>query len=155
MQGRHNRSENVVATTKHTHRETHPIYDEMKGTPSAQPTAAGTTSAGQTNATIGVGQTEYRGNDVPIGGHSVATGDTSRPGGHLQEGISEASIKSGVIGFGGSGVPQEHAALSTRSNPVANLDRNQIVGGGNMASGPTTSDTANQPSTLKSALPRT
>lgn len=140
---------------KYTHSETHPIYDEMKGTPSTQPTAAGTTSAGQTGTTTGLGQSEYRGNDVPIGGHSAATGNTSRPGGHMQEGISEASIKSGVIGFGGSGAPQGHAALSTHNNPEANLDRNQIVGGGNMASGPNTSDTTNQPSALNSALPRT
>jgi len=141
------------ATGAHHAGETHPIYDEMKGTPSTQPTAAGTTSAGQTGTTTGLGQSEYRGNDVPIGGHSAATGNTSRPGGHMQEGISEASIKSGVIGFGGSGAPQGHAALSTHNNPEANLDRNQIVGGGNMASGPNTSDTTNQPSALNSALP--
>jgi hypothetical protein len=127
----------------------------MKGTSSAQPTATGTTSAGQTGATSSLGQTDYRGTDAPIGGHSAATGNTARPSGHMHEGISEASIKSGVIGFGGSGEPQQHAALPLHNNQEANLDRNQIVGGGNMAPGPTTSDTAHQPSTLQSALPRT
>jgi hypothetical protein len=65
----------------------------------------------------------------------------------MHEGMSQASIKSGVIGFG-TGERQEHAALSSRQNPEANLDRNQIVGGGSMAPGATVSETSQQPSVL-------
>jgi hypothetical protein len=127
----------------------------MTGSSSTQPTAAGTsTSAGQT-ATAGLGQIEHRGTEGPLGGHSAVAGGTSRPGaGHMHEGMSEASIKSGVIGFGAN-EGQEHAALSTHHNPQADLDRNQVVGGGNVPSAPTTADTSEQPSTVKSALPRT
>jgi hypothetical protein len=71
----------------------------------------------------------------------------------MHEGISEASIKSGVIGFG-TGDRQEHAALSLH-NPDSNLNRNQVLGGGNTGTGPTDTDPTDQPSTLKQALPRT
>jgi hypothetical protein len=72
----------------------------------------------------------------------------------MHEGMSEASIKSGVIGFGGAGQRQEHAALSSH-NPESNLNRDQIVGGGTTGHGSTKTDTSDQPSTLKQALPRT
>jgi hypothetical protein len=67
--------------------------------------------------------------------------------------MSEASIKSGVIGFGSSH-QQEHAALPSH-NPESDLDRNQILGGGSTGRGPTTADTSEQPSALKQALPGT
>jgi hypothetical protein len=132
------------------------------GTSSTQPTTS--TSAGQTGTSTGLGQTagtstgpgqtEYRGTEAPLGSHGAAVDSSTRPGaGHIHEGMSEASIKSGVIGFG-AGERQGHAALSSHQNPEANLDTNQIVGGGN-APGPTTADTSSQPSVLSSANPRT
>jgi hypothetical protein len=72
----------------------------------------------------------------------------------MHEAMSEASIKSGVIGFG-AGQSQGHAALSTHQNPEASLDRNQIVGGGSNAPPPTSADASYQPSVLSSAVPRT
>jgi hypothetical protein len=122
---------------------------------STQPAATSTsTSAGQT-ATTGLGQTEQRGTGNPLDGPSAVAGSASRPGaGYVHEGMSEASIKSGIIGFG-SNERQEHAALPSHHNPQANLDRDQVVGGGNVASAPTATDASEQPSTLKSALPRT
>jgi hypothetical protein len=118
--------------------------------------ATGTsTSAGATGTSTGLGHTEHRGTEGPLGTHSNVASDSSRPGaGHMHEGMSTASIKSGVIGFG-TGQRQEHAALPLHHNAEENLDRNQIVGGGNMGPGPTTTATGDQPSTLKQALPRT
>jgi hypothetical protein len=131
----------------------------MASTSSTQPTgtSAGQTTAstglGQTSGTsTGLGQTEYRGTEAPLASHSAATSTGPGPG-HMHEGMSEASIKSGVIGFG-AGERQGHAALPQHQNPEADLDRNQIVGGGN-APGPATGDTSNQPSVLQSVNPRT
>ncbi|KAH7081033.1 hypothetical protein FB567DRAFT_532330 [Paraphoma chrysanthemicola] len=119
-------------------------------TGAAQPTTTGaSTSAGQTGASTGLGHTEH--------GQSAGLGDSSRPNvnptgaGHMHEGMSEASIKSGVIGFGAS-ERQEHAALSSR-NADSSLNRDQILGGGNTGTGPTVTDPADQPSTIKQALP--
>lgn len=132
--------------------QTHPIYDSMKETPSTQPAATGlSTSAGQT--TVPASSTV-----TPIGGQSTFAGESARPdvnprgAGHIHEGLSEASIKSGIIGFG-TGQNQEHAALPSH-NPESELNRNQIVGGGNTGQGPTTADTSSQPSALKQVLPR-
>jgi hypothetical protein len=132
----------------------------MASPSSTQPTTS--TSAGQTTTSTGLGQTsgtstgldqtEHRGTEAPLVGHSAATSTGPGPG-RMHEGMSEASIKSGVIGFG-AGERQGHAALSQHTNPEADLDRNQIVGGGN-APGPTTADTSNQPSILQSINPRT
>lgn len=121
------------------------------GTSSTQPTNTGT-SAGQTTTSTGLGQSEHRSTEAPLAGHGATTGSGPGPG-HMHEGISEASIKSGVIGFG-AGERQGHAALSSHQNSEANLDRDQIFGGGN-ASGLTTADTSNQPGVLNSAVPRT
>jgi hypothetical protein len=70
--------------------------------------------------------------------------------------MSAASIKSGIIGFG-TDERQEHAALPSRHFQEENLDRDQIVGGGNTGYAPTTTQTAtgDQPSTIKQGLPRT
>jgi hypothetical protein len=146
-------------------------------------TPATGTSAGLAGTSTGLGNTEQRGSQGPLGSHGTATDSpssglghtahtgtggplssnvashSSRPGagaGLMHEGMSTASIKSGVIGFGTS-ERQEHAALPSHHNPEANLDSNQIVGGGNVGHGPTSTNTAtdDQPSTLKQALPRT
>jgi hypothetical protein len=132
--------------------ETHPIYDQMKGSSSGQPATTGTAmSAGQTGTSTGLGHTEHQGTEGTLGGHSALAGHSVRPGapgaGNMHEGISEASIKSGVIGFG-TGERQEHAALSSRQNPEVNLDRNQVVGGGSMAPDATIAETSKQPSVL-------
>ena len=139
-----------------------PIYDSMKSTSSTQPTTAGTsTSVGQADTSTGLGHTQHTGTGGPTGSHGTVAGENTRPdvnprgAGHTHAGMSEASIKSGVIGFGGAGQRQEHAAMSSQQNPESDLNRNQILGGGNTARGPTTADTAEQPSTLKQALPRT
>jgi hypothetical protein len=131
----------------------------MASTSSTQPTGSSagqtttSTGLGQTSGTLtGLGQPEHRGTEAPPAGHSAATSTGPGPG-HMHEGMSEASIKSGIIGFG-AGERQGHAALSQHQNPEADLDRNQIVGGGN-APGPTTGDTSNQPSVLQSVNPRT
>jgi hypothetical protein len=124
----------------------------MKRDSTAQPATTGTAmSAGQTDTTTGLGHTEHTGTEGTLAGHSAVAGQSVRPGalgaGNMHEGMSQASIKSGVIGFG-TGERQEHAALSSRQNPEANLDRNQIVGGGSMAPGATVSETSQQPSVL-------
>jgi hypothetical protein len=146
MKGMSNGLQCLRTAPDYEYSEAHPIYDQMKSSSSAQPTTTGTTtSAGQTGTSTGLGHTEHMGTGGSLGDHSVRPG---APGaGNMHEGISEASIKSGVIGFG-TGERQEHAALSSRQNPEAGLDRNQVVGGGNMAPGPTTADTSEQPSTL-------
>jgi hypothetical protein len=117
-----------------------------------------TPSAGQTTAFAPLGQPQQSSTTAPIGGQSTFAGESARPdvnirgAGHTHEGLSEASIKSGIIGFD-SGQRQEHAALPSH-NPESELNRNQIVGGGNTGQGPTTADTTSQPSTLKQALSR-
>ncbi|KAH4863478.1 hypothetical protein HBH75_005690 [Parastagonospora nodorum] len=132
--------------------QTHPIYDQMAGEPaSTQPTTA--TSVGQTSTSPSLGQTEHSGTGRTLGSHGATVGSTTRPGtGPMHEAMSEASIKSGVIGFG-AGQSQGHAALSTHQNPEASLDRNQIVGGGSNAPAPTSADASYQPSVLSSAVP--
>jgi hypothetical protein len=145
--GKSNGVQGLSAVSDYKSSQTHPIYHEMKGTSSAHPTTAGTTtSAGQTGTSTGLGHTEHTGTEGFLGGHNAAADHSVRPGAP-GAGVSEASIKSGVIGFG-AGERQEHAALPTHQNLEANLDRNQVVGGGNMASGPTIADTSEQPSTL-------
>jgi hypothetical protein len=141
-------------------------------------TPATGTSTGLAGTSTGLGHTEHSDTGGPLGSHSTATGgpsaglghtahtgtggplgnnvtsDTSRPGaGVMHEGMSTASIKSGVIGFGTS-ERQEHAALPSHHNPEANLDRNQVVGGGSMGNSPATTNTStgDQPSTLKQVI---
>ncbi|KAF1844175.1 uncharacterized protein K460DRAFT_357797 [Cucurbitaria berberidis CBS 394.84] len=85
-----------------------------------------------TGGPIGSSNTTSR---EPIGGSSTTSGGNIRPDyptgkDHLTAGISDASIKSGVIGFG-AGERQEHAALSTHNPTEQYMDRNQVVGGGN------------------------
>lgn len=71
----------------------------------------------------------------PIGSHGTTSGGHLRPDANptgkegLTTGLSDASIKSGVIGFG-AGERQEHAALPTHNPTSEYMDRNQVVGGG-------------------------
>jgi hypothetical protein len=132
------------------------------------------TSAGPTATSTGLGHSEHTATGGPMGTTSTGLGQSepvgtgaalgsgitsqsSRPGaGAMHEGMSTASIKSGIIGFGTS-ERQEHAALPSHHNQEENLDRNQIVGGGGSGYAPTSTQTStgDQPSTLKQALPRT
>lgn len=143
------------------HSQTHPIYDEMTAqtgdpttTTSHPTTATSTTTPATTGAASGLGKGEPGIAQGSSGTHST-TSDSVRPGtstltsGNANDGFSQASIKSGVIGFGGMG--QEHAAMPSRNNPAEKtLDHNQVVGGGN-----TTADTPNQPSVASQNAPRT
>jgi hypothetical protein len=152
MRGKSNGLQYWSAVPNYEPSETHPIYDQMKADSTAQPATTGTaTSAGQTGTSTGLGHTEHTGTEGTLGGHNALADQSVRPGapgaGNMHEGMSQASIKSGVIGFG-TGERQEHAALSSRQNPEANLDRNQIVGGGSMAPGATVGETSQQPSVL-------
>lgn len=110
---------------------------------------AGEASRFSNNPTAGAGTTTglgeerhagHAGTDGPIGGARVAgtSGDdsqldSSRP--HVSSGAyngnSEASIKSGVIGFSPGSSGQGHAALPSNNAAEDRLDRNQIVGQGN------------------------
>lgn len=116
-------------------------------------------SAGQTGASAGLGHSDKTGTPAPSGVHSANVGDDARPGaGFSHDALSNASIKSGVIGFGGH--QEGHAALPSHNQPEANhpegnLSSKQIVGGGSTATGPTAIDTPEQPNTLNSANPRT
>ncbi|KAH7406848.1 hypothetical protein DE146DRAFT_778339 [Phaeosphaeria sp. MPI-PUGE-AT-0046c] len=133
----------------------HPIYNEMAGSSTAQPATIGTsTSAGQTGTSAGLGQTEKTGTPAPSGVHSAHVSDNSPSGArHSFDALSGASIKSGVIGFGGG--HQGHAALSSHQTEAnqPGLDHKQVLGGGSTAPGPRVSDTSEQPSTLNSAIP--
>jgi hypothetical protein len=59
-------------------------------------------------------------------------GDSTRPqvGSGAYDGNSEASIKSGIIGFTPGQAGQGHAALPNNSTVEDKLDRNQVVGQG-------------------------
>jgi hypothetical protein len=128
----------------------------MTGSSTAQPVTS--TSAGQTGTSASLGQTEKTGTAAPSGLYTADFSDRSPSGaGQSFDAMSGASIKSGVIGFGGG--HQGHAALPSHQNdanhPEASLDSKQILGGGSTAPGPTTTNTSEQPSTLNSAIPRT
>ncbi|KAF2025734.1 hypothetical protein EK21DRAFT_103721 [Setomelanomma holmii] len=134
----------TASSGTHHDSQSTPIYDQMTG---HEGNTTGTTHSTTTDSSTPAGQT----------GASTGLGDSSRPNvsptgaGHIHEGISEASIKSGVIGFG-TGERQEHAALSSH-NPSTDVNRDHILGGGATGTGPTDRDPADQPSTLKQALP--
>jgi hypothetical protein len=152
MRGKSNGVQYWLAPPNSESSETHPIYDQMKGSSSGHSATTGTAmSAGQTGTSTGPGHTEHQGTESTLGGHSALAGHNVRPGapgaGNMHDGISEASIKSGVIGFG-TGERQEHAVLSSHQNPEANLDRNQVVGGGSMAPDATIAETSEQPSVI-------
>jgi hypothetical protein len=63
---------------------------------------------------------------------SQSYNDNNRPSVNpsLHQGLSEASIKSGVIGYG-AGERQGHAAPPTHEPIQEELGRDQILGGGN------------------------
>lgn len=65
-------------------------------------------------------------------GDSSRVGDSARPlvNSGAYDGNSEASIKSGVIGFTPGQAGQGHAALPNNSTVEDKLDRNQVVGQG-------------------------
>jgi hypothetical protein len=113
----------------------------------------------------GLGEERHAGHvgtDGPIGGARVAgpfgddtrLEDGSRPqvSSGAYNGNSEASIKSGVIGFTPGTAGQGHAALPTNNSAEDRLDRNQVVGqgntGSNTASGLRNETIHEQPSTL-------
>ncbi|KAH8731682.1 hypothetical protein GQ44DRAFT_337301 [Phaeosphaeriaceae sp. PMI808] len=152
------------STGAHHDGQPHPIYNQMTGKDSVQPTNVGTTmSAGQTGTTTGLAQGGHRSTEAPLdqqhqttrgplstGTHGTITSDDSRPRvGPAHDTLSSASIKSGVIGFGTTGNGHDHAVLPSRQNHEAQLDRNQILGGGNLstsgntATGPTAASTSN------------
>jgi hypothetical protein len=109
------------------------------------PTTTGaSTSAGQTGTSTGLGPTEQSG--------LHRANESVRP--HAHGGISEASIKSGVIGFG-PGQREGHAARPTDDPIEEGLEHNQVLGGGNMNRGPTTADTSTHPGVFSQGAPRT
>lgn len=111
---------NTVKHSLTSSRQEHPIYNEMTGhgaSSTAQPTTTGTTSAGQTGLSSSLGASD---NLRESGRPSTLSAA------HGHEGMSQASIKSGVIGFGSG--EQGHAALPSN---------NQIVGGGDSTLGTT------------------
>jgi hypothetical protein len=130
-------------------------------------TSAPTGSGGERHA-------GHAGTDGPIGGARVAGasddnstlgdssrvedssrhGDNARPAvsSGTYDGNSDASIKSGVIGFTPGSGGQGHAALPSSKSAENRLDRNQVVGQGTTGT-PTSSGLGNetiaeQPSTL-------
>ncbi len=96
---------------------------------------------------------------VPIGTAAATTGDhmhsdnTTTGKDSVNTGLSDASIKSGVIGFGPSETTT-HAALPTHFAEEQNLHRDHVVGGGNLGAGESTTQGVN-PTTESQALPRT
>ncbi|KAJ4987092.1 hypothetical protein SVAN01_07380 [Stagonosporopsis vannaccii] len=125
-----------------------PIYDEMTGH-SNPPKFSNTPNVG---AGAGTGPTAST-NESPLG-DSARHGDDSRPqvSSGAYDGNSEASIKSGVIGFTPGQGGQQHAALPGASNFESRLDRNHVVGQGNAgtntSSGLRNEVTQEQPSTI-------
>ncbi|KAL1645130.1 hypothetical protein SLS61_008453 [Didymella pomorum] len=100
---------------------TTPIYNQMTG--------HGTSTTGETpkfsnspNVGAGTGTTTS----------TALGGDSTRPqvGSGAYDGNSEASIKSGIIGFTPGQAGQGHAALPNNSTVEDKLDRNQVVGQG-------------------------
>ncbi|KAH6644483.1 hypothetical protein C7974DRAFT_21759 [Boeremia exigua] len=153
------------ATTGH---QNTPIYDQMTGHGNAAPTTgeppkfSNTPNVGATSVATGHGDERHAGSvgtDGPIGGARTAglSGDNSRIGDSTlrgdsmrpqvssgaYDGNSEASIKSGVIGFAPGQAGQGHAALSGNSNFEDKLNRNQVVGQGNTGTN-TSSGLANE-----------
>ena len=139
-----------------------PIYDQMVGhnitssTASETPRFSNTPNVGADTSTI-PGEKRYAGHvgtEGPIGGGtsgdsthlggSSHVGDSSHHGDSLRpkassgayDGISEASIKSGVIGFTPSSGGQDHAALPINNSAEGNLEPNQVVGQGNIGENP-------------------
>lgn len=124
-----------------------------------------------TGTSTGIGEerhTGHVGTDGPIGGARVAGvssdnshlgershhGDSSRPkvSSGAYDGNSEASIKSGVIGFTPGSGGQGHAALPSNNSAEDKLARNQVVGQGNTgtntSSGLRNETVHEQPSTI-------
>lgn len=102
-------------------------------------TTAQPTTAGQTGLSSGLGKSDnLHESDRP----STLTST------HGHEAMSQASIKSGVIGFGSG--EQGHAALPSNNQAESNLQHNQIVGGGDSTLG-----TSAQSGVSSSAAPRT
>ena len=149
-----------------------PIYNQMTGHGNTSSTTG--TGTGTSTSLGGERHAGHTGTDGPIGGARVAgatgdntslgdssrLGDDSRHGGNTRpavssgtyDGNSEASIKSGVIGFAPGSGGQGHAALPSSNSAEDRLDRNQVVGQGttgtNTGSGLRNETIPEQPSTL-------
>ncbi|CAO2652422.1 Nn.00g007050.m01.CDS01 [Neocucurbitaria sp. VM-36] len=120
----------------HGHAQGHGKQEHVgtEGPVGTSSTTSGAPTGSSTNTTGGPLGTSNTTRD-PIGSQSTTTGGQLRPDANptgregLHAGISDASIKSGVIGFG-AGERQEHAALPTHNPTEQYMDRNQVVGGG-------------------------
>lgn len=163
---------NTLALALLTTSSSTPIYDQMTGHGSTSSTTG--TGIGELTGLGGERHSGHAGTDGPIGGAHVAgasgdkstlgdsfrVGDSSRHGDNARpavssgtyDGNSEASIKSGVIGFTPGSGGQDHAALPSSNSAEDTLDRNQVVGQGttgtNTSSGLGNETIAEQPSTL-------
>ncbi|KAF2999468.1 hypothetical protein E8E13_008283 [Curvularia kusanoi] len=144
----------VSSGTTSAHQGTTPIYDQMTG-------HGKTTSTTGENTTVGAGTGiggQHVGNTATEGriGDSSHIGDGAVQRPHVTSGTydgnSEASIKSGVIGFSPGQAGQEHAALLNNSPVEDKLSRDQVVGQGaagtNNSSGLRNEVTQDQPSVL-------
>lgn len=121
-----------------------------------------------TSTSTGLGTDRHVGIDEPIGGARVGgtsgdnshLGDSSRLGDNTRpqvssgayNGNSEASIKSGVIGFTPGQGGQGHAALPSNTSVEDKLDRNQIVGQGTTSAN-TSSGLRNETNEQPSVIP--
>ncbi|KAF9695509.1 hypothetical protein EKO04_006348 [Ascochyta lentis] len=171
-------AQSSTATTGSTStHQTTPIYNQMTGQGNPSSTTgetprfsntpnvgAGTGTGIGTGTSTGLGEDRHAGHvgtDGPIGGARDSThlGDSSRHSDNRPQvssgaynGNSEASIKSGVIGFSPGSGGQGHAAMPTNNAAEDRLDRNQIVGQGNTGtnagSGLRSETIHEQPSTL-------
>jgi len=128
------------------------VVDSSKTTSGEPHISSHSTSGGH----LGDSSTTSRG---PIGTLTTTFGGLLRPDAaptgkdSVNTGISDASIKSGVIGFG----PSEghgHAAYPTQLAPEKNLDRNQVVGGGDLETSEAAVQKDSRPATESQTLPR-
>ena len=106
-------------------------HDNTSSTTGETPRFSNTPNVGAGTST-GLGEERHAGDDSHLSDRS-RVGDGSRPhvSGGAYNGNSEASIKSGVIGFNPSHAGRSHAALPSNNAAEDRLDRNQIVGQGN------------------------
>lgn len=100
-------------------------------------TGHGTSTTGETpeySNSPNVGTVTGTTTSTGLGGdrHVATEGDSARPqvSSGAYDGNSEASIKSGIIGFTPGQAGQGHAALPNSNTVEDKLDRNQVVGQG-------------------------
>lgn len=139
--------------------------DTAGQTPKFSNTPTVGTGTGTTTST-GLSEGRHAGTGGPIGAGGIASGnsqlgdrshlgDSTRPqvSGGAYDGNSEASIKSGVIGFTPGQAGQGHAALPSNSTVEDKLERSHVLGqgttGANTSSGLRNEATTNeQPSVI-------